>query len=69
MFPVLSDQLLEYAKDYKNIVVIEANDGQYALLVERELHRKVISVPLQGGRISLERATQGLSEKLGVQIG
>jgi len=69
MFPVLGDQLREHAKDYKNIVVIEANDGQYALLVEHELHRDVISVPLQGGRISLERAKKGLTEKLGVQIG
>ena len=68
IFPILGDQLREHAKGYKNIVVIEANDGQYALLVERELHKKVISVPMQGGRINLALAKQGIAEKLGVQI-
>jgi len=68
IFPVLGDELREHAKDYKNIVVIEANDGQYASLVEREIHSDVISVPLQGGRMNLERARQGLSEKLGRKI-
>ncbi|MFC1978923.1 2-oxoacid:acceptor oxidoreductase subunit alpha [Chloroflexota bacterium] len=66
MFPILGDELRKSAYGYKNIVVIEANDGQYASLVEREIHRYVISVPLQGGRISLALAKKGLAEKLGV---
>ncbi len=60
IFPVLSDELRECAKEYQNIVVVEANDGQYASLVEREIHRDVTSVPIQGGRVSLELIKEGL---------
>lgn len=68
MFPMLSEELKKYSKNYRNIVVIEANDGQYACLVERELKKDVIHVPLLGGRINLELARKGLSEKLGREI-
>jgi 2-oxoglutarate ferredoxin oxidoreductase subunit alpha len=64
MFPMLGDELRNHAKDYEKIAVIEANDGQYACLVERELKRDVIRVPLLGGRINLDLAKQGLSERL-----
>jgi 2-oxoglutarate ferredoxin oxidoreductase subunit alpha len=68
IFPMLSEELRKYAENYRNIVVIEANDGQYSCLVERELKREVIHVPLLGGRINLELAKKGLSEKLGREI-
>ena len=68
IFPVLGNELRKYAKDYKNIAVIEANDGQYAKLVECELKRDVISIPLLGGQISLDEAIEGLKEKLGREI-
>ena len=68
IFPVLGDELREHAQGYENIVVIEANDGQYACLVERELKRNVIKVPLLGGRINLEMARKGLTEKLGREV-
>jgi 2-oxoglutarate ferredoxin oxidoreductase subunit alpha len=68
IFPVLGDELRQHAKGYKNIVVIEANDGQYACLVERELHRDVMRVPLLGGRINLDLAKKGLSKKLGWEV-
>ena len=68
IFPVLGDELRRYAKNYKTIVVVEANDGQYAGLVERELHRDVLYVPLVGGRISLELAREGLSKTLGKEV-
>ncbi len=68
IFPILGDELRKHAENYQNIIVIEANDGQYARLVERELKRYVIRVPLLGGRINLELAKKGLSEKLGREI-
>jgi hypothetical protein len=61
---MLGDELRNHAQGYEKVAVIEANDGQYACLVERELKRNVIHVPLLGGRINLELAKQGLQEKL-----
>jgi 2-oxoglutarate/2-oxoacid ferredoxin oxidoreductase subunit alpha len=68
IFPMLGNELREHAQGYENVAVVEANDGQYACLVERELKRDVIRVPLLGGRISLEMARKGLSEKLGREV-
>ncbi|MCL0082692.1 hypothetical protein M1O14_03165 [Dehalococcoidia bacterium] len=68
IFPMLGDELREYARGYEKIVVVEANDGQYACLVERELKREVVRVPLLGGRINLDLARNGLSDKLGKEI-
>ena len=64
IFPMMGVELRECAQGYEKIVVIEANDGQYACLVERELKREVIQIPLLGGRINLDLARKGLSEKL-----
>jgi 2-oxoglutarate ferredoxin oxidoreductase subunit alpha len=68
IFPMLGDELREHAQGYKKVVVVEANDGQYACLVERELKREVVKVPLLGGRINLELAKKGLSERLGREV-
>ncbi len=68
MFPMLSAELRKHAQGYEKIAVIEANDGQYACLVERELKRDVIRIPLLGGRINLELAKQGLREKLDMEV-
>jgi len=68
IFPMLGDELREHARGYERIAVVEANDGQYACLVERELKRNVIRVPLLGGRINLDLARKGLSEKLGREV-
>jgi len=64
ILPMLGPELRQCARNYEKIVVIEANDGQYACLVECELKRDVIRVPLLGGRINLDLAKKGLSEKL-----
>jgi len=64
IFPMLGDELRQHARGYKKIVVVEANDGQYACLVERELKRDVIRVPLLGGRINLDLVRKGLNERL-----
>ena len=48
--PMLTDELAAIADRYDEIVVAEANDGQYADMVELALHRPVKRVPLLGGR-------------------
>ncbi|MDQ2941272.1 MAG: 2-oxoacid:acceptor oxidoreductase subunit alpha [Chloroflexota bacterium] len=62
--PILGDELRAVADRYEQIVVIEANDGQYADLVELAVHREVKRVPLLGGRISLEAVRDGLARVL-----
>jgi pyruvate/2-oxoacid:ferredoxin oxidoreductase alpha subunit len=62
--PMLSDELSEIAGRYRNIVVAEANDGQYADMVELALHRPVLRVPLLGGRVSLEAVRDGIARVL-----
>ena len=64
IFPVHSDELAAIAARYREVVVIEANDGQYADLVELALHRGVKRVPLLGGRISLEAVREGIERVL-----
>jgi 2-oxoglutarate ferredoxin oxidoreductase subunit alpha len=68
IFPMLSREIHGCAQSYDKIVVIEANDGQYASLVERELKRDVVHVPLLGGRINFDLVKKGLSEKLGREV-
>src|SRR5205823_12066081 len=62
--PVLDDELREVAQGYHEIVVIEANDGQYADVVELVLRREVKRVPLLGGRIGIEAIRDGLDRVL-----
>ena len=64
IFPVLGQELAAVASRYREIVVIEANDGQYADLVELAIHREVKRVPLLGGRISLEAVREGIDRVL-----
>jgi 2-oxoglutarate ferredoxin oxidoreductase subunit alpha len=63
--PILGDELRAVADRHEQIVVIEANDGQYADLVELAVRREVKRVPLLGGRISLEAVRDGLARVLG----
>ena len=62
--PVLGDELREVTSRYREVVVVEANDGQYADLVELAIHREVKRVPLLGGRISLEAVREGIDRVL-----
>jgi hypothetical protein len=61
---MLSDELRSVSEEYRDVVVVEANDGQYADLVELALHRPVKRVPLLGGRISLEAVREGIDRVL-----
>jgi 2-oxoglutarate ferredoxin oxidoreductase subunit alpha len=63
--PLLTDELTALVDRYEQIVCIEANDGQYADMVELALRREVKRVPLLGGRISLEAVRDGLERVLG----
>ncbi|EKD49921.1 MAG: pyruvate ferredoxin oxidoreductase alpha subunit, partial [uncultured bacterium] len=54
LLPILEKELREVSKNYKKIIVVEANDGQYASLVEQALMRKVGKIALLGGEINLE---------------
>ena len=65
IFPVLDEELAAVASRYREVVVVEANDGQYADLVELAIHREVKRVPLLGGRISLEAVREGIDRVLG----
>ena len=62
--PVLDEELRSVCARYREIVVVEANDGQYADLVELAIHREVKRVPLLGGRISLEAVREGIDRVL-----
>ncbi|HEY8170163.1 MAG TPA: 2-oxoacid:acceptor oxidoreductase subunit alpha [Candidatus Limnocylindria bacterium] len=62
--PVLGAELRDVCARYREIVVVEANDGQYADLVELAIHRPVKRVPLLGGRISLEAVREGIERVL-----
>jgi len=63
--PILDEELREVTARYGEIVVVEANDGQYADMVELAIHREVKRVPLLGGRISLEAVREGIDRVLG----
>jgi 2-oxoglutarate ferredoxin oxidoreductase subunit alpha len=62
--PILGAELRAVASRYPEVVVVEANDGQYADLVELAIHREVKRVPLLGGRISLEAVREGIDRVL-----
>jgi 2-oxoglutarate/2-oxoacid ferredoxin oxidoreductase subunit alpha len=61
MYPVV-EKLKEVARKYKEIIVVEMNDGQYASILEKELKRKIRSVKVHGGYISLKEIKNELSE-------
>ncbi|MBW3010806.1 hypothetical protein KY326_01145, partial [Candidatus Woesearchaeota archaeon] len=62
MFPVLEKELKDAAKNYKNIVVVEMNDGQYAGEVERVLKKDVKKIAQLGGTVKLSEIEEGLRD-------
>lgn len=53
MYPILEKEIKLVSEKYKNVIVIEMNDGQYKQEIERILQRKVKGVSVLGGGISL----------------
>ncbi len=62
--PILDEELREISAAHREIVVVEANDGQYADMVELAIRREVKRVPLLGGRISIEAVRDGVERVL-----
>ena len=60
IWPVLEEELREIAPRYRELIVIEGSDGQYANVIERVLYRDVQRIPLLGGRMSIEAVYEGL---------
>ncbi len=54
LFPVLEKELIDFAKNYENIVVVEMNEGQYASKVQEVLMKKVKRVRAIGADVSKE---------------
>jgi 2-oxoglutarate ferredoxin oxidoreductase subunit alpha len=52
IFPII-EKIKEIAKQYKEIVVMEMNTGQYVNEIERLLHREVKLISIIGGKIDL----------------
>ncbi len=63
IFPML-EELAEIARDYRRVVVIEMNAGQYKLLVEALIHRPVGFIPLLGGVVRVSQIEEGLKKCL-----
>jgi 2-oxoglutarate ferredoxin oxidoreductase subunit alpha len=61
LFPVLEKELIETAKKYDKIVVIEMNDGQYHGEVVKVLKRDVDKISILGGSISLQEIEESLN--------
>lgn len=53
MFPVLPE-LVEICSRYKEVIVVEMNDGQYAGILEKKLKREIKKVNVLGGKITIE---------------
>ncbi len=64
MLPMLATELAAVAAHYRHLVVVEANDGQYASLVEQALRRYVHRVPVLGGKVSLADISARIAECL-----
>ncbi|MBI2303288.1 MAG: 2-oxoacid:acceptor oxidoreductase subunit alpha [Chloroflexi bacterium] len=64
IFPPLVRELRSITQEYRRVIVLEANDGQYAQVVEGIVHRDVIRVSVVGGRFSAERVTTALKQAL-----
>ena len=62
--PILGDQLREITARYREVVVVEGNDGQYADMVQLAIGREVKRVPLLGGRVSIEAVRDGIERVL-----
>lgn len=63
MFPVLESELKKISKGYKNILVIEMNDGKYKNEIERVLKRDVELISVLGGSIYLEEIIKELKKR------
>lgn len=64
IYPVLEKELQEIAAPYRQIIVVEGNDGQYASWTECAIGRKVLKVPCLGGGFKLQWIRSQIEERL-----
>ena len=65
IYPVLEQELKEVSQSYRDIIVVEGSDGQYASWVEWAIGRKVIRVPCLGGGFKLRWIRSQIEDRLG----
>ncbi len=63
LFPIIN-KMKQICKKYKKIIVVEANDGQYAQILESHLNRKIVKVNFLGGRIGLDELKHALKKEV-----
>lgn len=63
LFPV-SDSLKRVAKRYKKIIVVEANQGQYAYALRSELQREIQSIKITRGFSDPDKILRSINEKV-----
>jgi 2-oxoglutarate ferredoxin oxidoreductase subunit alpha len=64
IFPLLEQELKEVTQAYRDIIVVEGSDGQYASWVEGATGRKVLRVPCLGGGFKLQWIQHQIEERL-----
>ena len=64
ILPLLEAELREICRPYRQVVVVEGGDGQYAGWVECALERKVLKVACQGGGFTLRWIESQIAERL-----
>jgi 2-oxoglutarate ferredoxin oxidoreductase subunit alpha len=63
LFPIIKE-LKQICSNYKKIIVVEANDGQYAQILESFLGYPVEKINFLGGRIGLQELEDGLKKEV-----
>ena len=64
IYPVLEKELMEITQSYRQILVVEGSDGQYASWVEWAICRKVMKVPCLGGGFKLKWIQSQIEERM-----
>jgi 2-oxoglutarate ferredoxin oxidoreductase subunit alpha len=64
IYPVLEKELMEITQSYRQILVVEGSDGQYASWVECAICRKVMKVPCLGGGFKLKWIQSQIEERM-----
>ncbi|MBD3204311.1 2-oxoacid:acceptor oxidoreductase subunit alpha [Candidatus Woesearchaeota archaeon] len=60
MWPFLKKELGKIAKNYKKVVVVEMNNGQYRREVERVIRKRLYFFRVLGGEINIPKISRGI---------
>ncbi len=64
IFPLLEENLKEVTQSYRDIIVVEGSNGQYAGWVEWAIGRRVLRVPCLGGGFKFQWIQHQIEEQL-----